>query len=105
VQATFVGLIGSIGIEAFAISFGWLRDWNSNIPQHAVTLVNPGTVLALIFAVYSIWLVWRYRSARAGAVGLFTCFVCGFVVLTIIGTYFRGPNWDFYWSPANWPTH
>jgi len=36
---------------------------------------------------------------------LFTCFLCGFVVLTMIGTYFRGPNWTFYWSPAQWPGH
>jgi hypothetical protein len=36
---------------------------------------------------------------------LFTCFLMGFVVLTIIGTHFRGPNWDFYWSPAHWPGH
>ena len=26
-------------------------------------------------------------------------------VLTIVGTYFRGPNWVFYWSPADWPHH
>jgi cytochrome b-561 len=36
---------------------------------------------------------------------LFTCFVCGFVVLTVIGTHFRGPNWDFYWSRSQWPGH
>ena len=41
----------------------------------------------------------------AGALGLFTCFLCGFIVLTVIGTYFRGPNWEFYWSPADWPAH
>jgi len=27
------------------------------------------------------------------------------VVTTAIGTYFRGPNWVFYWSPADWPKH
>jgi hypothetical protein len=54
---------------------------------------------------YSVWLVKRYRSTRAGALGLFTCFLCGFLVLTVIGTYFRGPNWMFYWSPADWPRH
>jgi len=25
--------------------------------------------------------------------------------LTIVGTHFRGPNWDFYWSPSQWPVH
>jgi hypothetical protein len=47
----------------------------------------------------------RYDSTRAGALGLFTCFLCGFVLLTTIGTYFRGPNWTFYWSPSEWPVH
>ena len=59
----------------------------------------------LFYAAYSIWLVRRYNSARAGALGLFTCFLCGFLILTVIGTYFRGPNWAFYWSPSDWPTH
>jgi hypothetical protein len=54
---------------------------------------------------YSIWCVKKYNSTRAGALALFTCFLAGFVVLTVIGTYFRGPNWVFYWSPADWPGH
>ena len=62
-------------------------------------------MLAAAYAIYSVWLVRRYDSTRAGALGLFTCFLCGFLVLTIVGTYFRGPNWDFYWSPADWPVH
>ena len=28
-----------------------------------------------------------------------------FIVLTVIGTWFRGPNWAFFWSPADWPRH
>ena len=67
--------------------------------------VNPGTVLTAIYAVYSLgWCGATTRRAPA-RLALFTCFLCGFVVLTVIGTYFRGPNWDFYWSPADWPAH
>jgi hypothetical protein len=62
-------------------------------------------VLALIYALYSIHIVRRYNSTRAGAVALFTCFLWGFIVLTIIGVHFRGPNWEFFWSPAQWPEH
>jgi len=104
-QAVVVGLAAVIGIEAFAISFGWLREWFPDIPQLVITAINPGTILAAIYALYSIWLVKRYNSTRAGALGLFTCFLCGFLVLTIVGTHFRGPNWAFYWSPADWPAH
>ncbi len=104
-QALLVGFGASLGIEAFAIRFGWIREWYLGVPQLVVTLINPGTLLAAVYGAYSVWLVKRYRSTRAGALGLFTCFLCGFLVLTVIGTYFRGPNWMFYWSPADWPRH
>ncbi|MCC6125732.1 MAG: cytochrome b N-terminal domain-containing protein [Pirellulales bacterium] len=104
-QAIAVGSAATLLVETIAIRFGWLREWFPHIPQLVITFVNPGTIIASIYAVYSIWLVKRYNSARAGALGLFTCFLCGFLILTAIGTYFRGPNWDFYWSPAQWPKH
>jgi len=104
-QSAVVGLALVIAVEAFAIRFGWLREWYPQIPQLVITAVNPGTILAGFYALYSLWLIRRYNSARAGALGLFTCFLCGFLVLTVIGTYFRGPNWAFYWSPAEWPQH
>ena len=100
-----VGLLSALGVEAFAIRFGWLREWFPAIPQLLITAINPGTVLTAIYAGYSVWLVKRYDSTRAGALGLFTCFLCGFILLTAIGTYFRGPNWTFYWSPGDWPVH
>ncbi|MBK7601459.1 MAG: cytochrome b N-terminal domain-containing protein [Acidobacteria bacterium] len=104
-KSIFVGLASAILIEAFVIRFGWIREWFPHVPQLVITLINPGTLLTLIYGLYSVWLVRRYNSTRAGAMGLFTVFLCGFVVLTIIGTYFRGPNWVFYWSPADWPKH
>ena len=104
-RSAVFGLASVLGIEAFAIRLGWLREWFPEIPQLVITAVNPGTLLAAIYAAYSLWIVRRYGSARAGALALFTCFLCGFVVLTVIGTHFRGPNWTFYWSPADWPRH
>lgn len=96
-----VGLGTALAVEAFAIRFGWIREWFPAIPQLVITAVNPGTVLTAIYAAYSVWLVRRYDSTRAGALGLFTCFLCGFILLTLIGTYFRGPNWNFYWLPSD----
>jgi quinol-cytochrome oxidoreductase complex cytochrome b subunit len=100
-----VGLCMPITIETFAIRFGWLREWFPKIPQLIVTLINPATILTTVYVLFSVWCIRRFQSARAGALGLFTCFLCGFIVLTIIGTYFRGPNWVFYWSPSDWPKH
>jgi quinol-cytochrome oxidoreductase complex cytochrome b subunit len=103
--STAFGLAAVIGLEAFAIRFGWIREWWVEAPQLLITALNPGTILAAVYAVYSMWCVRRYDSTRAGALALFTCFLCGFVVLTIVGVHFRGPNWLFYWSPADWPGH
>ena len=103
--SALIGLASAIAVEAFIIRFGWLREWFPTIPQLVITAVNPGTVLTAIYAGYSMWLVRRYNSTRAGALGLFTCFLGGFLVLTVVGTYFRGPNWQFFWSPADWPLH
>ena len=100
-----VGLGIALAVEAFIIRFGWLREWIPGIPQLVITVVNTGTVITVLYGAWSVWMVRRFSSARAGALALFTCFLCGFVVLTIIGTYFRGPNWGFYWSPADWPKH
>ncbi len=105
VRSTAFGLGAALAVEAFAIRFGWFRQWWPATPQLVITLLNPGTLLTALYALYSIWAVRRYNSTRSGAMALFTCFLCGFTVLTIIGSYFRGPNWEFYWSPAHWPVH
>jgi hypothetical protein len=99
------GLAAVLAVETFAIQFGWIREWWVGAPQILITFVNPGTVLTAIYASYSVWCVRRYNSTRAGALGLFTCFLAGFIVLTIVGVYFRGPNWGFYWSHTDWPVH
>jgi len=104
-RSMLVGLGAVLAMEFVAIRFGWIREWWTTAPQILITFVNPGTILATIYALYSVWCVRRYDSTRAGALGLFTCFLCGFVVLTIVGVHFRGPNWGFYWSPADWPGH
>lgn len=104
-RSTIFGLGAVVLVEAFVIRFHWIREWWPEAPQLLIVFVNPGTVLTLIYALYSIWVVRRHASTRAGALALFTCFLCGFVVLTVVGTHFRGPNWEFYWSPSQWPGH
>ncbi len=104
------GLFAAASVIAmlwFTVRFGWLRNWEStsHVPQIVITLFNPGTVFVALFAVWSILIVRITRSTRMGAIALFTCFMVGFVILTYFATVHRGPNWDFYWSPADWPMH
>jgi quinol-cytochrome oxidoreductase complex cytochrome b subunit len=94
-----------VAVEAFAIQFGWLRNWFPDIHQLWVILINPGTVLAALFAGWSQLVLRRTRSTRLSALALFTCILVGFVILTYVATVHRGPNWNFYWSQSQWPVH
>ena len=94
-----------VGLLVVVINFGWLRQWYPDIPQLVIILVNPGTVYTLLFIAWSLWILRRHDSTRMGAIGLFTCFLVGFIILTYVGTVLRGPNWEFYWSQASWPVH
>ncbi len=105
VKSAVFGLTSVILIEMFTIRFGWLRDWMPGIPQLIAILVNPGSVLTLIYMLWSIRIFRQTGSMRLGAVAIFTCFLAGFLVLTVIAVQFRGPNWDFYWWPNLWPNH
>jgi len=105
IRSTAFGFGAALLIEAIAIRFGWIQQWFPGMPQLLVMLGNPGTVLTLMYAAFSVWEVKKHQSTRSGALALFTCFLCGFILLTVVGYYFRGPNWVFYWSPSQWPGH
>ena len=96
-----------IGMLYFTVNFGWLRNWDATayVPQIVITLFNPGTVFVFVFAGWSVLVVKTTNSTRMGAIALFTCFLVGFTILTYFATVHRGPNWEFYWSQADWPTH
>jgi quinol-cytochrome oxidoreductase complex cytochrome b subunit len=98
------GVVLSVGVLAFTVNFGWLRDWFPAIPQIVITFINPGTVFVLACAAWSVGLLRYTNSTRLAAIGLFTCFLVCFAILTYFATVHRGPNWDFYWSQADWPT-
>ena len=46
--------------------------------------------------------VW-FARARMGMVIFWTVVLVALVVLTVVGVYFRGPNWNFYWPWEGWP--
>jgi quinol-cytochrome oxidoreductase complex cytochrome b subunit len=97
--------VAVVALEAFTIRFGWLRTWLPNIHQLWIILIDPGTVLAALFAGWSQLVLRRTRSTRLSAIALFTCILVGFVILTWVATVHRGPNWGFYWSKSQWPIH
>lgn len=95
----------TVSMLAFAVNYGWLRNWFPNIHQLWIIVVNPGSLLVVIFAAWSLIVLKRQDSGRLAAVALFTCFLVGFTLLTYFATVHRGPNWIFYWWPSQWPVH
>jgi cytochrome b-561 len=47
--------------------------------------------------------VWMARARRKQNI-VFLIIVAAILILTIVGTYLRGPYWDFYWPWQSWPT-
>ena len=95
----------TVGMLVLTVNFGWLRSWFPNVHQMWIIIFNPGSLLVLIFAAWSLLVLKRRDSVRLAAVALFTCFLVGFTILTYFATVHRGPNWHFFWWPSQWPVH
>ncbi len=74
--------------------FGLRILW-AKAPQIMVDIVNPASFLLVGMAIFSSTVVRRTKSRRMGAIALFSSFLGALIVLTIIGTFFRGANWAF----------
>jgi cytochrome b-561 len=73
-----------------------------------------GIILPGVLVLLALWWPYRDRSPLS-AVGVwfaterrrqniaFLVIVAAIFILTIIGTYLRGPYWDFYWPWQSWP--
>jgi len=94
-----------VGMLVFTVRLGWLRNWFPDISQVVIMLVNPGVVFLLTFMAWSLTITKLTNSTRMGALAIFTCFLVSFAILTYFAAVHRGPNWDFYWSPSEWPSH
>ena len=85
------------------IRFGWLRDWFPGISQWFVMLINPATITGGLFMLLSEIIRRKRQSSRMAALALFTSTFVALVIFTAIGIWFRGPNWEFFWSHSQWP--
>ncbi|MFO7671612.1 MAG: cytochrome b N-terminal domain-containing protein [Bacteroidales bacterium] len=85
------------------IRYGWLRDWIPGISQWFVLLINPATITTVLFITAAEMVRRRQKSTRMAALVLFTCSFVALVIFTLVGNWFRGPNWEFFWSASQWP--
>jgi quinol-cytochrome oxidoreductase complex cytochrome b subunit len=93
--SALVALVLTISMMWVAIGMGW--HWTRNVPSAIGLIVNPGSILAMLYGIWS-WLVARTtRSTKMGVFALASCCLTGGIVITIIGIWLRGPNWEFVW--------
>jgi hypothetical protein len=85
------------------VRYGWFRNWFPDIPRVFTMLVNPATLTALFYILWAVVIGRRTNSSRMSAIALFTSTMAGFIIYTAMGIWFRGPNWEFYWSSSQWP--
>jgi quinol-cytochrome oxidoreductase complex cytochrome b subunit len=85
------------------VRMGWLRDWFPGISQWFVMLLNPATITAALFILAAEMTRRKLGSTRMASLVLFTCAFTALLVFTAVGIWFRGPNWEFYWSASQWP--
>ena len=104
ISCAFIAVL-VVGLLAFLVNFGWLRNWIVTISQLWVILFNPGTILVAASLIFSLLVVKWTGSTRLGAMAVFCCFFVAYVLLTYFATIHRGPNWDFYWWPSQWPRY
>ena len=101
-SAVFAFLL--VVIQLFVmIRFGWLRDWFPDVSQWFVMLINPATITGGLFILMAEMIRRRKKSSRMAALALFTSSFLALLIFTFIGIWFRGPNWEFFWSVNQWP--
>ncbi|MEZ5217613.1 MAG: hypothetical protein R2715_13775 [Ilumatobacteraceae bacterium] len=71
-------------------------------PLIAGVLVPTGIILGLIMLPYINRSLHQQASARKVAVATFSTFLAIWIVLTLIGFAFRGPNWGWVWPWNEW---
>ncbi|HLN93472.1 MAG TPA: cytochrome B6, partial [Thermoanaerobaculia bacterium] len=99
--------------------FLWLQEIVTDTTLHIGRITINGAFLGgvilpgLLVALLTVW-PWldRSPSAAAGAwfpasrrrqVAVFLAILAAVVLLTIVGTFLRGPYWHFYWPWQPWP--
>jgi quinol-cytochrome oxidoreductase complex cytochrome b subunit len=92
---SFMGAIPIVPLLVYLNAKVGLRVFYPSASQWMMDLINPATVLLILMAISSAFVTYKSGSRRLGAICLYSSFLSAYIVLIIIGTYFRGPNWGW----------
>jgi len=95
VRSAVAGMLATVAVLGPAIGLGTGRTWLRAMHPLIPLLINPATILAAIVAGWA-GLVYRTtRSTRCAMLAFFTATLIAVVLVTAIGLWFRGPDWQF----------
>ena len=95
IRSALVAVFVTIGTMAIAIGVGW--HWTRNAPAVVALIANPGSILATLYGAWSWWVLRSTSSTKMGVFSLAACCLVGCVIITCVGIWLRGPNWEFAW--------
>jgi len=105
----FIGVIWGLATTLFCLFIGIqfsMREVFSGMESALFfDLVNPATLLLLLFVAFYFISLKMAKSTRTAAIATFSAFIVAFILLTYTGTALRGPNWEFFWPWVQWPVH
>ena len=117
-------IIALIVIPYFRINTEPEPLWSRNVTSRAWALTIVTAALTLLFAVFEVWVLlvptlfcaalmaWSISGEQAGAFRrwlwtkplsfwIMNWFLIDSVLLTVVGTWFRGPGWSWVWPWVN----
>jgi quinol-cytochrome oxidoreductase complex cytochrome b subunit len=80
----------TIGIVLILGVSGWGKFW----PVYVRLFINPGTIITLTYILMAVYILYRTGSTRLSAISLFTSMFWGYWIITAVGIWLRGPNWE-----------
>jgi len=94
-RSTIIGALGCGSVLAPAIVLGTARTWLRLVHPLLPILFNPATILAGVMTAWALFVFRSTRSTRLAVLAFFTASVVAVVLVTAIGLWFRGPDWQF----------
>jgi quinol-cytochrome oxidoreductase complex cytochrome b subunit len=86
-----IALIINISVQFLLVQFGWVQ----NLPYWLLIIINPGILLSILFTLISFFIYRFTQSVRMAVIALFSSILSSYTFFTIVGIWFRGPDWQF----------
>ena len=94
-RSTVVAFVLTVGMMAITIGGGW--QWTRSAPAVVALIANPGSILATLYGAWSWYVLRSTASTKMGVFALASCCLTGCIIITFVGIWLRGPNWEFVW--------